>query len=83
MDGEGDGWRVKHSGRPGGAGSWNSEQRARKSPGSTGEGSSSGVLVAKEPLSWVYRRPGFGRESGLLRNHRELGKRRKGHGQEH
>lgn len=56
----------------------NSEQRARKSPGSTGERSSSGVLVAKEPLSWVYRRPWFRRETGRLRNHRELGNGRKG-----
>lgn len=56
----------------------NSEQRARKPPGSPGERSSSGVLVAKGPLSWVYRRPWFRKETGLLRNHRELGNGRKG-----
>lgn len=38
----------------------------------------SGALVAREPLSRVCRRPWFRRQTGLLRNHRELGNRRKG-----
>lgn len=58
----------------------NSQQRVRKSPGGPlGKGAPlSGVLVGEEPLSWVYKRPWFRRETGLLRNHRELGNRREG-----